>query len=454
MLKKVEKDFDNVYGLEKLDESYSFDKPVLISMIPINFSDRDINGFFTKLVDMMQIRSKNVDSNYTMRDMPFDMISEEFNDSIADKIIKNIPLGDVSATKQFMHNINIFSYCNGNDKAASMLKKIHDYLEQNNYSKEEIEEIMKEVFVIQVVDNYSEKDSYEPVPYATTVVVQDIYDYENGYHVLDFNSDNPFISTMESGGVRYMLYKSFGEKSLSEEEREHVFAMDYAVAPVINTVLSLYMIKAISSSLNGTSKKDISIYSELQQIINKAQEFIKSKNKMPEELTMDEKLELNEVLFEDIKKIFPSNIPCRLLTDDERKYLTEKDETIEILKNSNITDIFYKCNNCMKAINKIKNTYNNHSFGEVLYQKTDNDGEKDITREDEIKLNLGSLERYLEEINKSFDSIKALDNIPQMMKSKLIARIDSSITNMKNIINSEDFQQIMTEVFVKESKTR
>ena len=238
MIKKVEKDYDNIYGIKKLDDSFSFNKPILLTMIPINFDYKDINSYFSQLMYLMQIRSSNVDSNYTISDMPFDIVSGESKENIAEKIIKNMPIGDVLAARKYTRNINIFSYCAGNNNTAKMLHIIYNYLEQNNYSHTEIEEIMQEIFVLQIVDNHFENNTVKPIPYATTVIVQDIYDFTNYMHVLDFNSDNPFISMMQIDGVRYMLYNSFGEKSLYEEKREHVFKDDYVLAPVINTVIS------------------------------------------------------------------------------------------------------------------------------------------------------------------------------------------------------------------------
>ena len=453
MIKKVEKDYDNFYGIEKIDDSFSFNKPILLTMIPINTNYRDINGYFSQLMYLMQIRSLNTDSNYTIGNMPFDMVSGEFREPLAEKIVKNIPIGDISAIKQYMRNINIFSYCAGNNNTAKMLHMIYNYLEQNNYSQNEIEEIMQEIFVLQIVDNHFEKNSVTPIPYATTVIVQDIYDLENITHVLDFNSDNPFISTMKVDGVRYMLYNSFGEKSLSKDEREHSFKDDYVLAPVINTVISLYIIKAISISLNNTSKKDISIYNELQLIIKKTQEYINSKNKIPEELTINEKLELNKILFEEIKRIFLLNIPSKELTSNEKNYLMKKDETINILKSRNVTDIFDKSNNCIEIINIIIDTYNSHSYGEIIGQKyVDNSGKKiDITREDDINSKLSSLEKNLDDINQLIANIKYPDDIPQMIKSEFIDKVSSVIETIKDKINSEKFQSIITEVLERDS---
>ena len=453
MIKKVEKDYDNIYGIKKLDDSFSFNKPILLTMIPINFDYKDINSYFSQLMYLMQIRSSNVDSNYTISDMPFDIVSGESKENIAEKIIKNMPIGDVLAARKYTRNINIFSYCAGNNNTAKMLHIIYNYLEQNNYSHTEIEEIMQEIFVLQIVDNHFENNTVKPIPYATTVIVQDIYDFTNYMHVLDFNSDNPFISMMQIDGVRYMLYNSFGEKSLYEEKREHVFKDDYVLAPVINTVISLYIIKAISISLDSTSKKDISIYNELQLIIKKAKEYVNSKNKMPEELTINEKSELNKILFEEIKRIFPLNIPSKELTNAEKDYLNAKEKAINSLSNQDVTDIFDKCNECIEAINIIIDTYNRYSYGEIIGQETlGNSGLKfDVTREDDINSKLSSLEKIFDDINHSIENIKYPDDIPQIIKSEFINKVSSVIANIKDKINSGEFQKIIIEVLKRDS---
>ena len=435
-----------------MDESHIFVKPVILTMIPIK-NMRDINGYFSQLMYLMQIRSLSADSNYTISDLPFDIVSGEPQKNLTDTIIQNIPIGDVSTTKQFMRNINIFSYCAGNEDTASMLHKIHDYLEQNNYSQEEIKDIMQEVFVLQVVDNYRENGTIVPIPFATTVIVQDIYDSVNENHVLDFNSDNPFVSTMQDNGVRYMLYNSFGEGSLFEEaiERDHVFKDDYALAPVINTVMSIYFIKAISASTNNTSKKEISIYSDLQVIIRKAQDFIKSKNKTPEELTIDEKKELNAILFEDIQKIFQSNIKTNELNHDRKRYLMEKDAAIELLRVKHFTDIFIEYNSCMNRINTIIDTYNHYSFGEIIGHKYDNSGMKiDVTREDEINKHLSSLDYEIASFKCEIDNLTLPEGISPSMKDEFLEKIKIISDHFRNKIYSEELQKIISETLNKD----
>lgn len=454
MIKKVEKDFDNVYGIEKVSDSFSFNRPCLLSIVPTNMNYKSINGYFSQLMFLMQIRSKNVDSNYTISNVPFDMLSAEFRENIEDRIIKSIPLGDVVKAKEFFHNINIFSYCAGNNKTTSMLNSIYNYLRQNNYNESEVSEILKEVFVLQIVDNNDKNDSIAPIPHSTTVVVQDIYDFENAMHVEDFNSDNPFISTMQINGTRYMFYNSFGEHSLYEEQREHIFKEDYVLAPVLNAVMSLYLIKAISLSCSDVSKKNISIYNELQHIIRLSQEYIKSINKTPETLTLDEKSELNKIILAEIKKVFLIDIPVNELKEDDKEYLLEKDRVIESLQTTNKNNIFDEFKECKMIIDEIIATYNNYSFGDIVGHKRLNSGESiNITREDSIDSKYELLENRLDALSKFISNIKYPDSSSPKIKEEYISKIDSNFESINDTINSELFQTIMSEVVRKGIKS-
>ena len=454
MLKKAEKDFNNKFGIEVIDDNYKFNKPCLLTVVPITLDHRTINGYLTQLLYILQMRSINNNSNYTIKDMPFDLISFENRENKSEKIIKYIPKNNFEKAKEFMRNINILSYCNGNNETARMLYKIHDYLEEIGYKKEDIEEIMKEIFVIQIVDNHYEYNNIVPIPYATTVIIQDIYDFENDNHVLDFNSDNPFISTMQINGIKYILYKSFGEGSLYEEEREHVFKDDYIKAPVINNIIALYIIKALSASINNVSKQNISIYKELQEIIKKALEYVKNKN--IEELTREEMDELNKILFVKIREIFKDNIPYEELSLEERKYLNEKDLVIYNFNTLNREDIFEKYKRCIKEITEILYIYNNHIFGEVIGSKyLGNSGIKvDVTREDEINSKLEILERHVQEFYMIFDNIKYPENISIKIKSELIDSLSFLLNDLKNKISSKEFQLIINEILNRDSKLK
>ena len=455
MIKRVEKDFDNVYGLAKVNDEISLDRPILLTMFPINTDASNINGYLSKLLYLLQIRSLKVDSNYTIGSIPFDIVSSELRDNTKEIIAKNIPVGDLQAAKKFMRNISILSYCDGNYDTTRLLNDIYDYLELINYTEDEIDEIMKEIFVVQIVDtNYMDDDgSFFPIPYATTVIIQDVYDKQNETHVIDFNSDNPFISTMKIDGVRYMLYSSFGDDSLMEVDREHSFTDDYILAPVVNAVIALYLIKAISMSLSDIPRVDISIYKELQVMINIAQEYINSLNKTPEELTKEEKDELNKMLFEEIKKVFLQNISCKELSDDEKNYLMMKDKTLKILNSSELTSVIDNCKKCITLINSIIDTYNNYSYGDIVGKSSTGSSSigVDVTRESFIKEKITLLEEIFSNINQAIEKLEHLESIPDILKVEYLERINTEFNNVKDMIFSEDFLNIIKDVLDRDS---
>lgn len=459
MIKRVEKEFDNVYGMEIVKDYNFFDKPCIIIYPPV--SERFPSYIYlSKIMKLMQIRSTKTDSNYTIDRLPFDILTGHYKENIAEIISKYIPVGDTIGVKRLLRNLNIISICKGNQDAGELIQQIHNSLEQANYSEEEIKEMMKEIFVLQIVDNYTMKNSpepvYTPIPYTTTVVVHDIYDRINDSHVIDFNSDNPFASAMQIAGVRYVLLNSFGEGSLHAQNRPHRFEEDFVLAPITNSVIALYLIKAISASLTDSSKKEVSIYNEMQQIIKIAQDFIKSKNTKPEFLTRKEKEELNQLLYAEIKKLFANCIPYKELSDEEKKSLYEKDKAIELIEKCRLHEIFYRYNFCVDEIIRIITIFNEYQPGTIIDERyAGSSGDKiKITREDEIIARIKKLEEYYKNLCSKEQSINLPKEIPENLKMEFYKILKQKMKSIEDKIFSEEFQQIISEMSIDEVTLR
>ena len=440
MLRKTEKSFDSIYGIKKIDDTFLFNRPCLLTFPPSIGNVTAPNGYLNNLLYILQMRTSKFDGDYSIDDVPFDIFAYESKEKVSDKIINIIPTDDVEKAKKIMHNINIFSYCNGNNRAATVINRIYSYLKKLDYSEKDIKDIMSQVFVIQTVDNYSDNDEIVPIPYATTVVIQDIYDSGNLNHVEDYN--NPFISTMTIKGTKYYLYKSFGENSLYETGRDHIFKNDYIDAPIVNSVIALNIIKGISSSLNNTPRSEISIFNELKEIIYKSQNFIKNKN--IENLTKDEKNEINNILFDIIEKSFVKNIDVKKLSLDDKKYLDEKEKAIQDLK---VCDILNRYNIIVNEIDEIIDLYLNHSYGEVIDNVSVGSNVINVTREYNINLKLKSLD---EKIN-FLDGIIIPDNLNSKIKHEFINYLNFLSFSLKEKINCDIFQNIINEIYSKDT---
>lgn len=450
MIKKIEKTFYNVYGLEKFEEK-TITRPCLLTFFPIGsilfpISDSSnnamINGYFKQLISLLQIRSTTVNSDYTLNDIPFDILSyETYKEKTSEKINKSIPRNNVEKAKKILHNINIISFCAGNVEAAKTIYEIKNHLKKIKYTEEEIKEILKEIFVIQIVDNYSEDEEVKPIPYATTVIIQDVFDDANENHIEDYNSDNPFISTMQINGIRYYLYKSFGENSLYETGEEHKFTKDYINAPIVNAVIALNTIKALSSSINGTPRKEITIYKELKEIIKKCLDYIKNKN--IENLTKEEKYDLNTIIHKSIKTSFRENIPVKKLTKEEKEYLNEKDKIINEFGNIN-GDISLKYESCLNDINEIINIHDNYSFGEIVENKElDNMGiTLDVTREEKIISTLDLLAKKIDNLY----NIKYPEKMTSNFKKEIDEMLEKILKIIKQKVEDEKFKKIIDEL--------
>lgn len=440
MLKKTEKSFDNIYGIKKIDDNYLFNRPCLLTFPPSIGNVTAPNGYLNNLLYILRMRTSKFDGDYSIDDVPFDIFAYESKEKVSDKIINIIPTNDVEKAKKVLHNINIFSYCNGNNRAATVINRIYSYLKKSDYTEDDIKDIMSQVFVIQTVDNYSDNDEIIPIPYVTGVVIQDIYDSGNLNHVEDFNSDNPFISTMTIDKTKYYLYKSFGENSLYETGRDHIFKNDYIDAPIVNSVIALNIIKAISSSLNNTPRSEITIYNELKEIINKSQDYIGKRN--IEDLTKDEKNEMNNILFNYVKKTFIDNIDVKKLSDNEKKNLDEKEKAIQDLK---VSDILNRYNIIVNEIDEIIDLYLNHSYGEVIDNVSVGSNVINVTREYSINLKLKSLEEKIYFLN----DIIVPDNLSSKIKNEFIEFLKSLSIFLKEKINCDIFQNIINEVCTK-----
>lgn len=463
MLKRVQKSFENTDGLSKYNECLT-NKPCLLGMIPLGdpiheVSIKEFKGYINLFMYLLQIRGYDaIDSNYDINDVPFDLLlytDEDAENDEIDKIISNsIPVNNIAEAKKKMRNINIISYCNGNYRTSHILKKLFVRLLDKGYSDEETKQILSQVFVLQIVDNYrSSFDTISEIPYATIVTVHDIFDLQNtDYYEEEEELNkknqtmfdmNPFVHLEKhDNSDRRIIYKSFGKGSLAQRKDTHLFNVDYAKAPIINYIISLYLIKALHMSLEHIEiNNNISLQDKIESITQKALSFIKQKNKNYDKFTENDLRELNEFLIHDIQAEFKKNIPVKVLSDDEKEYLYEREEGIQLFLAAN------------QNLNLYTMLYNIIYDLRAIYVMHNNDREKnsEIIKET-IAHNIRNLKisysNFIECINKVI--------IPEELTPRIHQELTDYLTTMleraKNSVTDSKFLQILDEYGDTESK--
>ena len=345
MLKKTQRSFENGYGITVYDEEL-LNKPCVLAIVPTRNLEKIYslyNGYLNMVMYILQIRKEGtVDSDYDIRDIPFDILIRTEGEDIWSAILNNIPSNNFEEAKRVMRNLNIISYCEGNLDTGNILKKLYIRLMGiKKYSQEEARQILKQIFVLQIVDFYADDyndDEVErnEIPYATVVTVHDIFDLVNADHYVRNEEENLFDENefihidKKNGNDRYIICKSFGEGSLGQrEDEQHNFEYDYAKAPIIGNVISLYLIKALRMSIEGTEiNGNISLQNEIDAVTVKALEFIRSKGKKYNDFNTDDLQELNAFLMLGIQELFKKSIPVRILSPEEKLRLDKIDQEI------------------------------------------------------------------------------------------------------------------------------
>lgn len=441
MFKKVQKSFVCPNGLLEYTKPLTT-RPCLLGIIPPpnilqEYTEKDFKGYINLYMYLLQIRKYDVtDSDYDINDVPFDLLLSNPNDEDVDKMIADgIPKYNLPEAKKLMRNINIISYCNGNGRTGFILKKLFTDLLEKGYTEEETKQILSQIFVLQIVDNYrSSVETISEIPYATIVTVQDIFDLQNtDYHDMEEELNeqnqtmfdkNPFVHIdKHNNSDRRIIYKSFGEGSLSQRQDEHIFRVDYAEAPIINYIMSLYLIKALHMSLNHIEINDnISLQGEIEAITQKALSFIKQKNKDYDSFTKEDLQELNEFLIRDIQIEFKKSIPVKVLNDEEKEHLNEREMGLQLFLDDNqkfdLNNLFKKLIHNIETICTMDNVNIQH-----------------------IR-NIGALyNKFIESINQVIIPIGLTPRMRQELTKYLTIMLDSA----KNAITYPKFKQILDE---------
>lgn len=446
MIKKVEKSFMNPYGIE--ETSPSFVKPCIIGIFPELENKKMLDGYLNKILYLLQIRHfDDVDSNYDITNIPFDIYANTVNDKDTyKKLIDLIPSDDIATAKKMLRNINIFSYCNGHTYTARIINEIYNGLLKKGYTEQNVQEIMKNIFVLQIVDNYMVNQKNTKIPYVTSIIIHDVDDFENINHQ-DLGVKLFKFIKYKNHDVLLGLYKSFGESSLSKKVREHNFTDDYIYAPIINVIMSVILINAIESSLLNTNLDLKLLIKNTPNIIKKATEYINNNKKSRDDYTKNDLIKMNEYLMQLIKGYCSRGLSLSLLSDEIKNKLNMNDSIInEYRKNNNLIHIDSLKNDIIKTITSIIDYNDNYDKTEIL--KIHGNISKYMSVEEIITERFTSLVTKINEYIECLSSIKLPQNVTAEMEEKFNKSIVLIFDELRKELDNEKFKNVCAEYMI------
>lgn len=457
MLIKTQRTLENEYGLANYDGNL-LDKPCILGYVPEFEQNKAYNGFLNLFMYLLQIRKKDsVDSDYDISDVPFDLISRVKDEELDEVISEAIPENNITEAKRIMRKLNIISYCNGNFDTGISLKRLHNKLLNKGYSSDEVKQILRQVFVLQIVDNYvddyhDERTERNEIPYATVVTVHDVFDLENADYYAEEQehtlfTENPFIYLkQQNNSDRYVLYRSFGEGSLCDREEEHLFSDDYAKAPIINYIMSLYLIKALHMSIVGAEITDsFSLQTEIEQITVKALEFINGKEKNYNKFSRQDLRELNDFLMSDIQGIFKKNIPVRVLSPEEKASLDKKEDVVKSFYKTYpaFGSRNYILRKIREEVDHIYYLYDNFADEDIADEIFENSGAiRKLRKVEAIKLHINQLASFYTGL---MGSIKRVIIPADKIGNEITTYLQSIIDRANAAVSENKLQQIVAE---------
>lgn len=434
MYKKVKKSFENPYGIEKVvDEINEFISPSVLCMVPQGGITK-LNGYLSKISVLLGLRHDlSLNSGYDVSQVPFSLLVNEGNEKIQDNLLYFIPENDKDHAKKIIRNLNIVSYCNGHDDTLKLINDLHDGLIQKGYSEEDVEEILSQMFVLQVVDNLFQDGQFIKFPYVTSITFHNIHDEENRFWLNNksslFDSNCLFsrISTkLDSNNNLTIVYDSFGEGSLSQTGEDHSFSRDYCNAPVLNTLMSVVLINALYCSFFKEQFSLDFLQQHFSIILEHAHEY-EEKNKPLDEFTKEDLDNFNEYMYNFIveymrnKFSLDENATKEIELDNER--INAIKQFLRISNGRSFYPFDSDINKLMNQIEEIIFYYNNYEKREkiTIEQKISNMGMRlfPYVVEDLIRRRIHELLEKLKNLVNALQSLKLPDTSSIQLKTEL-----------------------------------
>lgn len=352
MYKKVIKSIENKYGIKQVD-SIDSDKPIVVALMPSVSLAREANGYLRCIMNFLRMRHNN-DSNlgFDISDDLFNIYYDSKIDNIEDTLCKCFIPNNKDLCKKKIRTFNIFSYCSQNSEVSLLLDKLFNYLIGIGYSDEDTKEILSQLFVLQVVQSPG-----IDIKYCTNIIFHIIQDMENPVwkrHKEEFPVSNfSKIYNLDIDNIKkIILYDSFGEGSMSKCDREHNFKRDYALSPVLNSLISLCLFYGVNSSIKGENI-NLDYFSDgINYIIDCASKYEKM---IGVDLDSLNKIQLNEFSEYIIKKLDDFLIKkYNIKVENERvKNLFIREVKLNNIYNKYEELFNLKENNVIKSLNEI-----------------------------------------------------------------------------------------------------
>lgn len=354
MYKKVVKSIKNPYGIEKTNIG-DLSRPIII-FSNTSSNKRDLNGYLSNLLYLLRLRnSKGLNLGLDVSDVPFDIYYENiFESDTLSRFFVNANKNDKEYLMRLFRNINIISYCSGNNEVLPIIVNISEQLKNNGFSERDIRSLMSQISVLQVVDNLG--DDGKSFPYVTTNTVHIKQDDANPYWIEeDMDVEEGKFSKASVKKIRnnkqLLLVEQFGEGALNFG-KDHNFSKDYLGFPVMNALMSICLIKSIGSSLNG-EKISLNYYKEaIDYILTKAHEYEKSLGKDLESLTKEEVNKFKDYMMELVTKYVKEKFNIKDLDTSIIKERVAREEKIKEIAES-VTSVDRGTNVIEGSINKI-----------------------------------------------------------------------------------------------------
>jgi len=450
---KSNKTMDNAYGIKYLD-NIDLSKPILTCFFPSITNVSSMNGYLSKIMYLLQIRgSNNIVSNYSIEDIPFSILSDKTEDNFKNIIIDYINKSDKDMIKNIFRNINIVSYCGSNDKTYDLLNNFYNALIDKGFSKEESTNLLNNIFILQVVDNIYKDGKVVDIPYGTIEKIHNIFDdenyswYEKYQNIIDTKEKVYFFRDKEN--INTSLYISFGEGSLKEERREHEFKTDYVYSPIINGLMSIYLINSINCSLNNNDKSIELIEEDKEVYLKDIYKYIEDYGINLDDYKKEDILNLNKYIENYIQEYFMSKIDINKVSREDAITRNNKD--------NKLLDFYNKWNKTMpyenriawlpfqdyllsdidKSIKIIIDKFNNREINNVEIIHT-NDGDIEIPIDDFIK---EKIQKLFNDINKFLNIINNI-SIEEDLRQEFNMYLNETLNTVKDKLNTDEFSYI------------
>ena len=304
MYKKVKRSFNDPYGI-KDDLIKDFNRPFVFFCVPSG-SVKGINGYLNSLIYMLRLRKgENINAGLDISEVPFDLYcSSKKETDVFIQIIDKVDINDLEALTKIIRNINFVSYCDGNNKLLPIIESIHNKLLEKGLSEEVVNNLMKQISVLQIVDNLGyDGDDF---PYVTTISIHNRHDVENSRWLEeDLESkegqfSKAFVKRL-TANKEVVVVEPFGEGSL-QVDNEHSYTDDYLRSPVINALMSVCLVESISSSLQGRQISLTYFKDGIDYILKTAHEYEIKIGKDLDSLTKEDLDKFNQYMMEIMTK--------------------------------------------------------------------------------------------------------------------------------------------------------